>query len=71
MISRRAAPPAFEPASLGPVYDYVMGPVLEGLCKMESIYDGSLSLIDFAIMNDALVVRAENHWRGSEAARNA
>lgn len=46
-----------------------MGPVTEGLCKMESIYDGSLSLVDFAIMNYAMAVKAENRWRADEAAR--
>lgn len=37
-----------------------MAPVLEGLCKYESLKDGSLGLEDIAKMNDALAVRADN-----------
>ncbi|MGG6461396.1 DUF6889 family protein [Solilutibacter silvestris] len=37
-----------------------MRPVLSGLCKFESLKDGSLDLEDVALMNDALDVRAEN-----------
>ncbi|MEK7491884.1 MULTISPECIES: DUF6889 family protein [Cupriavidus] len=37
-----------------------MAPVLEGLCKYESLIDGTLGLEDIALMNDALAVRADN-----------
>lgn len=37
-----------------------MAPVLEGLCKYESLLDGTLGLEDIALMNDALAVRADN-----------
>ncbi|MDT6962908.1 hypothetical protein QTN24_15515 [Cupriavidus sp. SZY C1] len=37
-----------------------MAPVLEGLCKYESLVDGTLGLEDIALMNDALAVRADN-----------
>ncbi|MDW3684907.1 hypothetical protein RA280_24765 [Cupriavidus sp. CV2] len=37
-----------------------MAPVMEGLCKYESLLDGTLSLEDVALMNDALAVRADN-----------
>ena len=46
-----------------------MAPVLAGLCKYESLTDGSLDLADIARMNDALTVRAENDWRAREAVR--
>lgn len=46
-----------------------MVPVLEGMCKFESIVDGTLDLNDFAAMNDALAVRNENASRAREAAR--
>lgn len=37
-----------------------MAPVLEGLCKYESLKDGTLDLADVALMHDALAVRADN-----------
>lgn len=44
-----------------------MRPVLKGLCKYESIIDGTLSLGDIALLNDALDVQNENELRYSEA----
>jgi hypothetical protein len=41
--------------------------VLKGLCKYESIIDGTLSLGDIALLNDALDVQNENELRYSEA----
>lgn len=40
-----------------------MRPVLAGLCKMESLKDGSIDLCDIADMNDALDVQSENDRR--------
>lgn len=40
--------------------DWLLRPVLEGLCKYESLKDCSVDLLDIAIMNEALDVRAEN-----------
>jgi hypothetical protein len=40
-----------------------MRPVLRGMCKMESLLDGTLSLEHVALMNDALDVRDENEAR--------
>lgn len=45
-----------------------MRPVIEGLCSYESLVDTKLGLADFARMNDALDVKAEN-LRRAEAAR--
>ena len=45
-----------------------MRPVVEGLCKYESLKDGSLDLEDLMRMNDALNVRDENNMRLQEAA---
>lgn len=47
-----------------------MTPVLEGLCKYESLNDGSLDLVDIARMNDAIAARYENQERAREAAKN-
>lgn len=40
-----------------------MRPVLNGMCKYESLKDGTLSLADIALMNDALDVKNENEHR--------
>jgi len=40
--------------------DWLLAPVLEGMCKYESLLDGTLGLEDIALMNDALAVRADN-----------
>lgn len=34
--------------------------MLDGLCKYESLLDGTLGLEDIALLNDALAVRADN-----------
>jgi hypothetical protein len=47
--------------------DWIMQPVLEGLCKYESLIDGTLGLADIDRMNDAIDVRAENQARVEEA----
>jgi hypothetical protein len=44
-----------------------MRPVLRGLCKYESLKDGTLDLCDIALMNDALDVQDENEARYREA----
>ena len=44
-----------------------MVPVLEGLCKYESLLDGTLDLFDVQRMHDALAVRAENARRARAA----
>lgn len=46
--------------------DFLLAPVMAGLCRYESLKDGSLDLEDIAIMNDALGVRADNERRISE-----
>jgi hypothetical protein len=50
-------------ASLPNGEDWLMLPVLEGLCRFESLKDGTLDLADVALMNDALLIRAENKAR--------
>lgn len=48
--------------------DYVLRPVLEGLCRYESVIDGTLSLADISRLNDALDIRDENAHRARESA---
>lgn len=43
--------------------DWVMRPVLAGMCQYESLINKSLSLVDVARMNEALDVREENQYR--------
>jgi len=42
--------------------------MVAGLCRFESVVDGTLSLADIALMNDILDVKAENERRYQEAA---
>ena len=44
-----------------------MRPVVEGMCKFESLKDGTISLWDIALMNEALAVRDENTLRAEES----
>ena len=46
-----------------------MNPVVERMCSYESLKDGSLTLLDIAIMNEALEVRSENRERLMDAYR--
>lgn len=43
--------------------DWLLRPVLRGMCQYESLLNGRLSLIDIAKMNEALDVEAENNFR--------
>lgn len=47
--------------------DWLMRPVLEGMCLYESLKNGTLDLEDLARMNDALEVKAENENRYRKA----
>lgn len=46
---------------------WVMRPVMEGLCKYESLVDCTLDLGDVARMNAAIDVRNENNFRRERA----
>ncbi|MCX5516236.1 DUF6889 family protein [Kaistia algarum] len=46
-----------------------MRPVLRGLCRYESLKDGSVDLIDLVRMNDAISVESENAARYREATK--
>jgi hypothetical protein len=46
--------------------DYIMRPVLRGMCRMESLVDGTLMLEDIARANEALNVHDENERRWHE-----
>ena len=40
--------------------EWLLRPVLHGLCRYESLKDGSLDLADIALMYDVLNVKADN-----------
>lgn len=44
-----------------------MRPVLKGMCRFESLKDGTIDLADIAKMNQALDVEAENESRFRKA----
>lgn len=43
--------------------EFIMRPVVRGLCRYESLTNGSLRLVDIARMNDVLDVFDENERR--------
>lgn len=47
--------------------DWLLRPVLEGMCRYESLLDGTLGLEDIAKMNEALDVKFENEKRFRKA----
>lgn len=51
--------------------DWLLRPVLRGLCRYESLKDGTLDLEDIARMNDALTVRDHNDYLAQQARAEA
>jgi len=51
--------------------DWLLRPVLRGLCQYESLLDGKLKLIDMVKMNEALDVECENEKRLMSHERNS
>ncbi len=49
--------------------DWLIRPVMAGMCRYESLLNGALDLEDVAAMNDALDVRDENERRAAAAAK--
>ncbi len=43
--------------------DFAAGPVLAQMCAYRELFDGSLTLVDLARMNEWLMVKAENEAR--------
>ena len=43
--------------------DWLYRPVMRGLCKYESLIDGTLDLNDLAILNEAIDIEIENQNR--------
>jgi hypothetical protein len=51
--------------------DYLLRPVLRGLCSYESLKNGTLDLADIALLNDAIEVAEENERRIRKARNGA
>lgn len=43
--------------------DFMLRPVLRGMCQYQSLKDGTLSLYDVCLMNEMLDIDAENQAR--------
>lgn len=52
---------------MGTGEDWVMRPVLNGMCSYESLLNGGIQLVDIARMNEALDVQEENQYRAMQA----
>lgn len=48
--------------------DWIFRPMLAGLCSYLDVAEGRVGILDIAVMNEALDVRAENEWRAMQAA---
>jgi hypothetical protein len=51
--------------------EWCLSPVHAGMCRYESLIDGTLDLSDIARMNEYLAVRHENEARANDAYRDA
>lgn len=51
--------------------DWLLRPVVRGLCKYESLKDGTLKLHDIMLLNNVLDVQDENERRYQQAANKA
>ncbi len=49
--------------------DWLMAPVVDGLCRYESLLDGTLDMVDIQRMHNAMAVRAVNQRRYDERTR--
>lgn len=61
--------PEFDPVELPDGLSWLTRPVERGMCRFESLKDGTLDLADIALMNDAIAVSAENESRARKAAK--
>jgi len=50
--------------------EWILQPVEAGMCRYESLLDGTLGLHDIAMMQEFLSVQAENKARLDEAMRD-
>ena len=46
--------------------DWLLRPVINGLCRYESLKNGKLDLADIALMNEALDVKTLNQMKADQ-----
>ncbi len=61
-------PPSFDAVTLPDGLSWLLTPVQRGMCRYESLLDGTLTLNDVALMNDFLMAEGENESRAYKAA---
>jgi len=54
-----------------PTEEWLLQPVEAGMCRYESLIDGTLSLEDIARMDEYIAVQAENRARVQDAQRDS
>lgn len=59
----------YPPVVLPNGQSWLLRPVEAGMCRFESLLDGTLDLGHLALMNDAIAARAENEARAHKAAQ--
>lgn len=62
---------SYTPVTMDDGLDWLLRPVSRGWCKYESLIDGTLNLLDIAIMNDGINVLDENEMRARKAAEKS
>ncbi len=67
---RGKRPPSFEAVALPDGLSWLLTPVRRGMCRYESLLDGTLSLTDVALMNDLILAEGENESRAYKAAED-
>lgn len=60
---------SYEPVGLYDGLSWLLMPVERGMCHYESLKDGTLDLVDIALMNDQIAVAGENSARAQKAAQ--
>ncbi|MBK3400048.1 DUF6889 family protein [Methylobacterium ajmalii] len=65
---RGKRPPSFDAVALPDGLSWLLTPVRRGMCRYESLLDGTLSLADIALMNDLIQAEGENESRAYKAA---
>lgn len=59
--------PGFEAVQMGDGQDWLFRPFMRGKCAYTDLFDGKLSLVDVARMNDLLNIADENEARARRA----
>lgn len=64
-------PPNFDAVTLPDGLSWLLTPVRRGMCRYESLLDGTLNIADLALMNDFIQAESENESRAYKAAEDS